>query len=88
MRLAALDILFRGPVSTSWHIWNEGMRLEALSLKLMELTVLHRQEFPLQELPGEELLADVAESLSPIFQDKGIEFHLRTEQDSCGSIFR
>ena len=64
----------------SWHIWNEGMRLEALSLKLMELTVLHRQEFPLQELPGEELLADVAESLSPIFQDKGIEFHLRTEQ--------
>ena len=46
----------------------------------MELTVLHRQEFPLQELPGEELLADVAESVSPIFQDKGIEFHLRTEQ--------
>lgn len=26
----------------SWHIWNEGMRLEALSLKLMELTVLGR----------------------------------------------
>lgn len=64
----------------SWHIWNEGMRLEALSLKLMELTVLHRQEFPLQELPGEELLADAAESLSPIFQEKGIEFQLRTEQ--------
>ena len=25
----------------AWHIWNEGMRLEALSLKLMDLTSLN-----------------------------------------------
>jgi len=63
----------------SWHIWNEGMRLEALSLKLMELTVLGRQEFPLQEMSAEELLADVAESMAPVFSEKQVVFGLEAE---------
>lgn len=63
----------------SWHIWNEGMRLEALSLKLMELTVLERQDFPLQEMSAEELLRDVAESLEPMFSEKQIKLALHVE---------
>ncbi len=57
----------------SWHIWNEGMRLEALSLKLMELTVLGRQDFPLTEMSAEELLQDVAEGLSPILSKNQVD---------------
>lgn len=64
----------------SWYIWNEGMRLESLSLKLMELTVLGRQDFPLTELPGDELLRDVAEGLAPLFTDRQIDFYIRAEQ--------
>lgn len=63
----------------SWHIWNEGMRLEALSLKLMELTVLGRQDFPLTELPADELLQDVAEGLAPLLLEKQIDFQLQAE---------
>ena len=63
----------------SWYIWNEGMRLEALSLKLMDLTVLGRQEFPLQEMPADELLRDVADGLYPVFLEKKIELSLQAE---------
>lgn len=64
----------------SWHIWNEGMRLEALSLKLMELTVLGRQDFPLTELPADELLQDVAEGLAPLFLERQVDFHVQAER--------
>lgn len=63
----------------SWHIWNEGMRLEALSQKLMELTVLGRQSFPLTELPATELLQDAADGLAPLLHEKKIEFSLKAE---------
>lgn len=63
----------------SWHIWNEGMRLEALSLKLMELTVLGRQDFPRQEMPADELLQDAAEGLAPLFEKEEISFSMQAE---------
>ncbi len=63
----------------SWHIWNEGMRLEALSQKLMELTVLGRQSFPLTELPATELLPDAADWLAPLLHEKKIDFSLKAE---------
>lgn len=63
----------------SWHIWNEGMRLESLSQKLMELTVLGRQDFPLTALPADELLQDAADGLAPLFQEKKINFSLQAE---------
>ena len=64
----------------SWHIWNEGMRLESLSFKLMEMTVLGRQEFPLVEMPVLELLQDAAQGLDPVFVEAGIDFALRAEE--------
>lgn len=63
----------------SWHIWNEGMRLEALSQKLMELTVLGRQDFPLTALPADVLLQDAADGLAPLFEEKKIHFSLQAE---------
>lgn len=63
----------------SWHIWTEGMRLESLSLKLMELIVLGRQDFPLTETPVTELLQDVSESLHPLLSENRISLCLQTE---------
>lgn len=61
------------------HIWNEGMRLESLSFKLMDMTVLNSQEFPLQEMKAEELLSDIEEGLMPILQEKGLQINLEAE---------
>ncbi len=79
------DMLYQRELSrkevrdASWYIWNEGMRLEALSLKLMDLTVLGRQDFPLQEMAAEELLADAAGGLEPFFAEKGVSFVLSAD---------
>lgn len=64
----------------SWHIWNEGMRLEALSFKLMDLTILGRQEFPLEEMAAEELLQDAVDGLKPLLAEKNIDFRLEAAE--------
>ena len=63
----------------SWHIWTEGMRLESLSQKLMELIVLGRQDFPLTETPITELLQDVAECLNPLLSEGRVSLCLQAE---------
>ena len=64
----------------AWQIWNEGMRLEALSFKLMELTVLGRQDFALEEMSGDEVLCDVADGLKFLFAEKNIDFRLTADR--------
>lgn len=63
----------------SWHIWTEGMRLESLSRKLMELIVLGRQDFPLTKTPVTELLQDVSESLQPLLSEGQISLILQAD---------
>lgn len=47
------------------YIVNEGMRLEALSFKLMELITLDRQDFLLEEMDVKALFQDVEETAFP-----------------------
>ena len=47
------------------YILNEGMRLEALSFKLLELITLERQDFLLEEMELRDLLRDVEETAFP-----------------------
>lgn len=80
------DMLYQKELSrkeakqASWYIWNEGMRLEALSLKLMDLIVLNRQQFSLQEMPADELLQDAADSLRPVLEKWKSMLTLEAEQ--------
>lgn len=64
---------------TAWYILDEGLRLEALSLKLMDLIVLNRQEFVLEEMSAYELLENISQSLSPLFSEKKIELQIETD---------
>lgn len=50
----------------AYYIWNEGMRLEALSLKLMDLFVLDKQEFALEYMDSRELFGNLWETLNDI----------------------
>lgn len=55
------------------YILNEGMRLEALSLKLMELIVLEKQEFTLIEMRSDEVIDDIVKTALPLAARKGAE---------------
>ena len=63
----------------AWYILSEGMRLEALSLKLMDLVVLNRQDFILEEMPAHELLEGVVQGLAPVLEEKNIKAYLEAE---------
>lgn len=58
------------------YILNEGMRLEALSFKLMELIVLEKQDFTLALLPASEVMTDIADTLRPALLKRGAELAL------------
>ena len=56
----------------AWYILNEGLRLEALSLKLMDLIVLNRQDFVLEQICAEDFLSNITGSLKPMLDEKNI----------------
>jgi signal transduction histidine kinase len=60
----------------AWYILSEGLRLEALSIKLMDMIVLNRQDFVLAEMPADELLQDVATGLIPLLREKGVDLRI------------
>lgn len=56
----------------AWYIWNEGMRLESLSLKLMDLTVLNHRDFCLQEMRSDMLFRELASDVEYLMEEKGV----------------
>ncbi|MDO5409478.1 MAG: HAMP domain-containing sensor histidine kinase [Lachnospiraceae bacterium] len=76
------------------YILEEGLRLEELSRKLMDLIVLNRQDFELEELSAEEFLENISETLFPVCQSKQIRFHTKAQEaylsiefDLCKTLF-
>ena len=61
------------------YILNEGLRLEALSQKLMELIVLEKQDFTLSEMPADEVMRDIIETMRPAAEGKGIKLECTTQ---------
>ena len=80
------DMLYQKTLSpeqtknAAWYILNEGLRLEALSLKLMDLIVLNRQDFVLEEMPADELLFNVLGSIKPMLEEKKVILRPDIEQ--------
>ena len=60
-------------------IMNEGMRLEALSFKLMELVTLSRSDFQLEEARIDEVMADAVETIRPMAEKRTIHVQLTAE---------
>ena len=76
------DMLYQKTLSSgqvrdaALYILNEGLRLEALSLKLMELIVLNRRDFVLEEMRADELLSSIAGGLKLVLEEKNVTLHL------------
>lgn len=74
------DTIYQKDLSTeemrqaAWYIMNEGMRLEALSFKLMDLLTLNQTEFILEETEITDLLKDVEATAAPLAQKRSVEF--------------
>jgi signal transduction histidine kinase len=60
----------------AWYILSEGLRLEALSIKLMDMIVLNRQDFVLVEMSADELLQDVTAGLTPLLGEKNVDLRI------------
>lgn len=58
------------------YILNEGMRLEALSLKLMDLFVMEKQNFSLEDMPVKEIFSNLRQGIESICDKGGVWFHM------------
>lgn len=61
------------------YIFNEGRRLESLSLKLLDLIVVRRQDFPLKPADITQLAEQAAGVLRPGFERDGVQLELALE---------
>lgn len=61
------------------YILNEGMRLEALSLKLMDLFVLEKQTFLLERMEVSDILKESEPGLRPICEKRGVKLVVEAE---------
>lgn len=62
--------------SAAEYILNEGMRLEALSLKLMDLFVMDKQVFSLEEMSVREIFENLKQGIDPICENCGVQFRM------------
>jgi len=62
------------------YILNEGMRLEALSLKLMDLFVLDRHSFILESMTAGEIFDNLRAGLEPVCKKRGVLLCLAVEE--------
>ena len=63
----------------AWYIWNEGMRLESLSLKLMDLTILNHKDFCLQEVETNILFRELTADVEYLMDAKGVSMDCTVE---------
>lgn len=61
--------------SAAEYILNEGMRLEALSLKLMDLFVLDKQDFTMEKISVPEIIAGILQGTEHLQKKNNIMLH-------------
>ena len=61
--------------SAAGYILDEGMRLESLSLKLMDLFVMDKQDFFLERMPLNELFQNLEQGIEPVCKKRGVTLH-------------
>ena len=69
------------------YIMNEGMRLEALALKLMDLFVLDKQEFFLEQMPVREIFENLQQGIAPMCEKFGVALHMEMGEGSIWADF-
>jgi len=68
--------------SAAGYILSEGMRLESLSLKLMDLFVLGKQDFILEKLSVREMFEELEQGIGPVCRKCGATLHMEIGEGS------
>lgn len=68
--------------SAAGYILNEGMRLESLSLKLMDLFVLDKQNFVLERMHVREMFQNLEQGIELVCRKHGVVLHMDIEEGS------
>lgn len=66
--------------SAAEYILNEGIRLESLSLKLMDLFELDKQSFFLERLPTGEMFQNLKQGIEPVCRKHGVVLNMDIEE--------
>lgn len=66
--------------SAAEYILNEGMRLETLSLKLMDLFVLDKQDFLLERMSVREMFRNLEQGMEAVCGRRNAALHLEIEE--------
>jgi len=69
------------------YILNEGMRLESLSLKLMDLFVMDKQGFLLERMFVRELFQNLQQGMEPICRKREVEFNIDIEEGNIDADY-
>lgn len=64
-------------------IVNEGMRLESLSFKLLELMTLNNNDFLLEEIEMNDFFKDIEDTIKPASEKKGVNVFFDYEGGYC-----
>lgn len=64
------------------YVFSEGKRLESLSLKLLDLLVLEKDDIPMQECSPKALIEAIAKEFRPIMKQQGITLRCSCQQGS------
>lgn len=73
--------------SAAAYILDEGMRLEALSLKLMDLFVLDKHNFFLEKMSVEDIFANMKQGIEPVCEKYNVSLHMEVEKGSISVDF-
>lgn len=73
--------------SAAGYILDEGMRLESLSLKLMDLFVLNKHDFLLEKMSVEEMFANMRQGIEPLCEKHNVALHMEMEKGGIGADF-
>ncbi len=65
------------------YIFSEGKRLESLSLKLLDILVLKKNEVKLQPAKPAQIVGSMVQHLQRVYEEKGIVLRCRTEDGWC-----
>lgn len=63
--------------SAAEYILNEGMRLEELSLKLMDIFVMDKQVFPMEDISVREICENLKQMIESICANCGVKSHVK-----------
>lgn len=77
------DLTVQEARDAAGFILNEGMRLEALSFKLLELITLNNDNFMLEEIRMTDFFKDIEDTLCPVAKKRGIRLRIEIDEAYC-----